>query len=383
MYMKTVQSQTLNSKSASSTGRTTAPQPVQRTLSSNSLPSTTLFHDIQLVDNQNSSSQPDIFNTMNPNINLNMNPNINQNINPALNSNINPNYDNLSSSSHNAPLVLNTEIPGPSTSFDSLIALMLQTMKNTQEEFRKELSTIRQSIAQISVAPPLNSNFTNSNTPVSNNNRISENSNRSYTNGDTNVKLEKWKIAYDGTKYDISELRHALTKEFGHLESDHEILLKISLRKQQYKENYDDFHSSIVSMNIRLQNPLPDNTLIDIIKRNINSNLRFLLFSTDARDLNEFRDQARKAEKVIRETKFPNPNTTQSRNIMLELFVLRTLVIIYVPMKSKSLSALINKCGQKGVLTPKCPNRHFQGNRKVGDLVTGDNRPSQQTPSLN
>lgn len=53
-------------------------------------------------------------------------------------------------------------------------------------------------------------------------------------------------------------LRHALTKQFGHMKTDHELILEISLRKQLLKESYDVFHTAIVSINMRLQNPLPD-----------------------------------------------------------------------------------------------------------------------------
>ncbi|GBP03957.1 hypothetical protein EVAR_91090_1 [Eumeta japonica] len=68
-------------------------------------------------------------------------------------------------------------------------------------------------------------------------------------------------------------------------------------------------------MNLRLQTPLTDDALIDIMKRNMNPNLRFLLFSSDSRDLNDFRDTARKAEKVLKDFKFQGPNVTHSRNV--------------------------------------------------------------------
>lgn len=375
---------------------------------------------------------------------------------------------NLPSSNNDAPLMLNFENrnSNPTTPLDSLITLMERTMKNTQEEFRKELAEIRRSISQISVNPRSGSNSADSNTPFLTNNRPSENYNRTFSSGDSNVKLEKWRISYDGTgsvsdflfkvetlrnrsrcsdehllanfhvlvggraekwywlfmkqnrNITYSALRLALTKEFGHLETDHELLMKLSSRKQQHKEDYVDFHSSIVTLNLRLQNPLPDSTLMDIIKRNLNSNLRFLLFNINATDLNEFRDQARKAEKFIRETKFSNPSTVQTRNID-ELDVtfedeekskdidpqLEAIKIlnrkgkfdysgiqcwncmsfghsyIYCPDEIKK--PFCFKCGLKGILTPKCPNKHFLGNRKMGDMATGDDRPSQQPPSSN
>ncbi|KAI8115675.1 hypothetical protein CVS40_12206 [Lucilia cuprina] len=82
---------------------------------------------------------------------------------------------------------------------------MQQTMRSTQEEFRRELTSIRESISQIGSAStvtsnrqPLNlPNFSSSNTPFSNSNHISEGQSRILEN--PNVKLEKWRISYDGT----------------------------------------------------------------------------------------------------------------------------------------------------------------------------------------
>ncbi|XP_046806055.1 uncharacterized protein LOC124419698 [Lucilia cuprina] len=420
---------------------------VQRTVSTESLPSQVLFSDIQVMDNQNIPSQI-------------------QNLMPSSNrdstSGMNP------VPADNAATVPNTS---SGSSLDSLMALMEQTMLNTREEFRRELNAIRDSISQIggtntSNRPPEFIPFIpNINTPSVNTNQTGP-SLGNYSVNENNVKLEKWKISFDGTG-SVSDflfkvetlanrskcsdehlmsnfhilldgkaeqwywlftkqnrnvtyplLRHALTKEFGHIESDHEVILKISLRKQSFKECYDDFHSSIVSMNLRFQNPLPDPTLIDIIKRNLNPNLRFLLFNSDSRDLNEFRDKARKAEKVLRETRFQNPNIVQTRNVS-EIEVLpeeddspetidpqiEALKFSKKPTKydfsniqcwncllyghsyiycSKPIEKYFCfKCGTKGFLTPNCPNNHnYQGNQKMGDLATGDNRPPLQTPNF-
>ncbi|GBP06340.1 Transposon Tf2-6 polyprotein [Eumeta japonica] len=311
------------------------------------------FHNAGLLDFGNFDLGVDQDPTSQHNINLySAQPSaLNRTMNPSQNS-------NMASGSNTAQLAHNSEHQNVNmaSSLDTLFALIEQTMKNTQEEFRRELSSVKQSIAQMNITP----GFSNQNVPFRG---APEATSREHLSIEPNVKLEKWKISYGGNgsvsdflfkvetlcmrtgctdshllanfhvlltgraeewywmylkrnREEISfpSLRHALTKEFGHLESDHEILLKISLRKQQQKETYDDFHSSIVTMNLRLRNPLPDTTLMDIIKRNLNSGLRFLLFSTGARDLDEFRDQARRAEKVIWESKFPIAVTGKPEN---------------------------------------------------------------------
>lgn len=433
---------------------------VNRAQSSGNLSSSSLFQDIVVTDNQNSASQPQLVAAPEE---------------IPSRSSLNPNVDPLvhaSTSSSGAPRAPNTDYANPNStnSFDSLVALMQQTIWTTQEEFRRELTSIRESISQIGNAPTTSSNrppemlhnFTSSQTPNSNRrweqNRIVEN---------TNVKLEKWKISYDGTgsvsdflfkvetlctrskcsdehllsnfhillegraeswywlfsrqnrNITYAFLRNALIKEFEHSESDHEVLLKISLRKQQFKETYDDFHASVVAMNLRLQNPLPDVTLIDIMKRNLNPNLRFLMFNSDSRDINDFRDIARKAEKVLRETKLQTSNIVTSRNINeIDTLLPEVCGSEYVDPQVEALKLpnkkfnhdysgikcwnclefghsyiycseeikkpFCFKCGQKGTLTPKCPNKHsFLGNRKVGEMATGDTRPHPQTPGLN
>lgn len=383
------------------------------------------------------------------------------------NTSLNPN-ENLPPAATNVPPAGSNSNNIDSTSpYDSLIAMMQHSMQNTREEFRREMTSLRNSISQIghsNAANPQRLVEFQSNPSHSNTTRSTENENQSFVlnSSHSNINLEKWKISFDGSgsvsdflfkvetlrmrskcsdehllsnfhvllegkaekwywlfskqnrdiTFDL--LRHAITKEFGHLESEYEILLKLSSRKQQYKESYDDYHTYIVSQNLRLKNPLPDSSLIDILKKNLNSNMRFLLFSSEPKSLNDFRDSARKAEKVLRDNKSQTPITFQNRNIS-EIGIsfdeadesdpqLEALQISkrrnkfdysniqcwncmsyghsYIYCSQEIKQPFCFKCGQKGVLTPKCQNKHqYQGNQNVGDMATGDSRPSHHTPS--
>lgn len=363
---------------------------------------------------------------------------------------------------------------GNSTTLDTLISMMERTMQNTRDEFRKELLSIRESISQFGNVGSAGSQGQPVNPPIYNdsNNGPNHDLNRSYgTNtsiGDSNIKIEKWKISYDGSSSALDFLfkvetlcnrtrcsdahllsnfhvlltgkaekwywlfmkqnrnvtypilRDALNKEFDHFETEHDILLKLSSRKQQHKESYDDFHSTLVSLNLRLKNPLPDSTLVDIIKRNLQPSLRFLVFSSETKTLNDFRDVARKAERVLRDNKNLPSYSGSTRSVnevatsneidldvsdtldpQLEAFKIsnRTNKYDYSNINcwnclSKGHSYIYCdkdiserfcfKCGQKGVLTPSCPNKHpFQGNKRLGEMATGDFRPTRTTPSSN
>ncbi|XP_046803807.1 uncharacterized protein LOC124419231 [Lucilia cuprina] len=161
---------------------------VNRAQSSSNLSSASLFQDIVVMDNQSSTSQPQLVATSGE-------------IPPR--SSLNPNVDpfmHTSVPNSNAAVLPNTNYvnPNASNSFDSLLALMQQTMRTTQEEFRRELTSIRESISQIGSAPTSSSNrppemfhnFTTSQTP--NSNRLSD---QSRISENVNVKLEKWKIS--------------------------------------------------------------------------------------------------------------------------------------------------------------------------------------------
>lgn len=297
---------------------------------------------------------------------------------------------------------------------------------------------------------------TNYNTPL-----IASNSTTSF---DTSVRVKEWKISYDGTSpvsdflfkietlcertncsYDqlmasfhvllsgkaenwfwlftkqnrnasYPELKFALTKEFGSLESDHDIILKISSRKQTLKESYDDFHSSVITMNSRLTDPMAERSLIEIMKRNVNANLKVLLFNSQPRTLNDLRDMARKGEEVLRESKLhlvyssakqvnelhreeDDVSDNEIDDPQVEALQLPKRYSkpdyskiqcwncsdyghSYIYCMDEARNVFCYKCGLKGVLTPNCPNKH-QGNLRNREMSTGSSRANYQKPGQN
>lgn len=334
---------------------------------------------------------------------------------------------------------------------DSLLESLQQTIQASQVEFRAEINALKETISSLSSSRSHNVSST-----ISGNSHVNPTNTANHVNNN-GVKIKDWKLSYDGTtsvsdflfkvdtlcernqctddfilsnfpmflsgkadtwywqfikqnpNYNYTFLRYALTKEFGQLESDHEIMMRISLRKQHAKETYDEFHSSLVSMNLRMRDPISERSLIDIIKRNVNPNLKMLLFNSPARNLEDLRDQARKAERVLLENKnqfvtigsskhineievdCDNFNTTDNYiDPQVDAISLSRLSqkpdyskikcwnclnnghsYIYCPEEKRNIFCY--KCGQQGVVTTKCTNSHM-GNSKRNEMNTGDSR---------
>ena len=124
-----------------------------------------------------------------------------------------------------------------------------------------------------------------------------------------------WEFVRKERQINFPTIKYAITREFGKLESDHEVLMRISNRKQAPKESFDDFYSAIMSMNLRMCQSVGERTLVDIMMRNANTNLQLLLFSANVQSSFELRDRARHAEKVLAENKIQFPIARSTRTI--------------------------------------------------------------------
>lgn len=250
------------------------------------------------------------------------------------------------------------------TDINQIVDMLQRTIIATQEEFRQELTSIRGTLDNMRVNP---------NSPTHNSERGNvmssegngDNTTRNFNNTNQNppVHFKEWKVIFDGVgsvsdflfKIDTLCLRNkcshqqlldnfhiflsgraetwywffikqnptasypflkfSITKEFGTLEKDHDVVIRMSLKKQGPRESYDDFHSAIVAMNSRLGNPMSDTQLIDILKKNLNPGLRYILFNSNHTNLEDFREAARKAEKLLWENKNQYPLLPSQRHV--------------------------------------------------------------------
>lgn len=338
------------------------------------------------------------------------------------------------------------------TDINQIVDMLQRTITETQEEFRRELTSIKGTIDNICVtpnSPTHNSERVNVMSSEGNQNNTTQNGNNTTQNPP--VHFKEWKVIFDGVgcvsdflfKIDTLCLRNkcshqqlldnfhiflsgraetwywffikqnptanypflkfSITKEFGTLEKDHDVVIRMSLKKQGPRESYDEFHSAIVAMNSRLGNPMTDTQLIDILKKNLNPGLRYILFNSNHTNLEDFREAARKAEKLLWENKNQYPLLPSQRHVneikldeginksdndpQIEALQLKRKTdysrilcwnctsyghsYIYCPEEKRNLFCF--KCGEKGVTTPKCPNKHME-NSKPSEFTIGDTR---------
>lgn len=364
---------------------------------------------------------------------------------PTIQQTVGPSSQQLQS---NPPLP-STNITSAPTDISQIIDMLQRTIIPSQDEFRREITSIKGTIDTMCINSNqhiLNSEHRNDRSDILNN---SMNNNNYMAN--LPVHFKEWKVIFDGVgsvsdflfKLDTLCIRNkcshqqlmdnfhifltgraetwywffikqnpsasypflkfSITKEFGTLEKDHDIVIKISLKKQSPRESYDEFHSSIVAMNSRLGNPMSDIQLIDILKKNLNPGMKYILFNSNQTNLEDFREAARKAEKLLFENKQQFPLLPSQRHVneieavggteeidsdpQIEALQIKRRSdysrilcwncssfghsYIYCPEETRNLFCF--KCGQRGFTTPKCPNRHME-NGKPSEFTNGDSR---------
>lgn len=339
---------------------------------------------------------------------------------------------------------------------DNITQMLERVLINSQAAFIREISSLKTSLLEQmnSLRPQMaqNNNFqTPQNMPnlsqnvQQNTSTVSARSNNSNFNSrDPKVPLlYKWNISYDGTenvhdflfkvktlqkRYDypleqviasfhvlvkgkaetwfwfylrqkpnttFAQLEKALIKEFGKLENDCDKIIRMLERRQQPKESFDDFYTVLVTMNSRLDTPMDDDKLIELIKNNSKEALGNLLFGTENFNLDHLRDSARKAEKYllrqqsnkiqtavkpkVGELEFSDQIEDQEQDLdvsALNFNDKRNKRVIdtskfkcwncdqtghsFYECPSDKRSLFCFRCGEKNVTTPKCPKKHSE-----------------------
>lgn len=127
-------------------------------------------------------------------------------------------------------------------------------------------------------------------------------------------KAEKWYWEFVKRNND-PPFRLSLLKEFAMVESNDQLLLKLYSRRQLPRESYDEYHLAILAISYNIKESPSEERLVNILRKNVSSEIKFMLFNAEASDLHSFRDVARKAETIMKETKQLNPIKTIGRQV--------------------------------------------------------------------
>lgn len=93
-----------------------------------------------------------------------------------------------------------------------------------------------------------------------------------------------------------SQLCRALRQQYQDSRTDVDIRELIRDRKQKQNESFDSFYDSIVSLTDRLKEPLSDETLVEILRRNLLPEIQHELLNIEVKSLQFLRDSCRRRE---------------------------------------------------------------------------------------
>lgn len=99
----------------------------------------------------------------------------------------------------------------------------------------------------------------------------------------------------------VSEIRwpslcEALRRQYKDTRTDVDYREKIRDRKQKANESFDSFYDSIVQLTDRLNQPIPESTLVEIIRRNLLPEIQYEILNIQVFSIAHLRDICRKRE---------------------------------------------------------------------------------------
>ena len=98
-----------------------------------------------------------------------------------------------------------------------------------------------------------------------------------------------------------SELCDALREQYCDSRTDIDFREMIRDRKQKSGESFDSFYESIVDISDRLTTPLPENVLVEILRRNLLPEIQHELLNIEIKSVSQLREICRKREFFIQD----------------------------------------------------------------------------------
>ncbi|XP_065356327.1 uncharacterized protein LOC135950718 [Calliphora vicina] len=195
------------------------------------------------------------------------------------------------------------------------------------------------------------------------------------------------------------DLGRAFLTQFKRYESEFQLQKQIMDRRQLPQESFESFYNGVMKLRNQQRTPYTERDLVEIMKSNLKPSLSHLLFSVTTSSLNEFCQQAKRAENLINsqrqtfQSRQPVPARVHELQLgdevpvsILEIDALATNSRYICWNCKQSGHSFMNcpspnrrifcfRCGRDNVVTPKCPK--CQGNQVVSESLTGETRSTQ------
>lgn len=134
-------------------------------------------------------------------------------------------------------------------------------------------------------------------------------------------KAADWFWRYHRSVSSVSwrDLCRALRQQYGDSRTDVDIRELIRDRKQKNGENFDSFFESVVELTDRLKQPLSDDTLVEILRRNLLPEIQHEILNVRIHSIQELRDICRRREFFMQDIRrkhgssFSKPTTMPRR----------------------------------------------------------------------
>ncbi|XP_075147243.1 uncharacterized protein LOC142221410 [Haematobia irritans] len=180
------------------------------------------------------------------------------------------------------------------------------------------------------------------------------------------------------------DLKNAFLNQFRRFENEFQIQKRIMDRRQQPQESFEDFFNAVVKLRNQQRIPYSERDLVEIMKGNLKSSLASLIFPIKLHGLNHFRQEVKKAEAMLanqrqayqqRSYQAPRVHELEYREVGQEsefeveaigpssrytCWNCKKVGHGYVECSVPIGRIFCFKCGQEGVVTPKC--QRCQGN---------------------
>lgn len=235
-----------------------------------------------------------------------------------------------------------------------------------------------------------------------------------------------WTFQRKGEYFSWNELKQAFLRRYAsRRDTDYELRAKIESRKQRPGENFGDFCQDVEALAVRLTRRMPEDELVEVLRRNMHMRLRKALWQNAIDSVDDlimhcdeyerlceeedklYQQQHRRMmrvselEEVRRSTPIEQPPMSNPRQQSMERFQQRFVAALQpnhinniICWNCKDIGHAFTQCslprrhifcyscGKDGVLRAQCLNPKCSGNARRDAPMSGQPRPNSTTPQI-